>query len=216
MGMKKVLLGVGIAILGGVVTVSYQVSGGKAGLKQALAKLLIKQELVPTVFSGQSSNIEDNAIYVLGGAGDSLRRRFARAAELYKQGLAKKILIKSEDMLMGYSPTLGRNLSHNEWAGGKLAGLGVKEDDIEFVVVEDMLLGTFSEAKTLSTIVSRRGYGSLILVSSDYHTARVWYIFSKRMHSEKVNLYIYPAWEDHSGYGLLHELVKFACYRIFL
>ena len=216
MGIKKVLMGVGIAVLGGVVIVTYQVSGVKSGLKEALAKLLIKQELIPTVSGGKSSNVEDNAIYVLGGAGDSLRRRLARAAELYKQGLAKKILIKSDDTLMGYSPSIGRNLSHNEWATGKLTGFGVKEEDIEVVVVEGVLLGTFSEAKTLSTIVSSRGYGSLILVSSDYHTARVWYIFSKLMRPQNVNLYIYPAKDYHTTYRLLQEFVKFACYRVFL
>ena len=214
--MRKVVLYVGIAILGGVVTVSYQMSGGKSGLKQTLAKLLIKQELVPTVSVGKYSNVEDKAIYILGGAGDSLRRRFARAAELYKEGLAKKILIKSDNMLMGYSPSIGRNLSHNEWATEKLAGFGVKEEDIEFVVVEDMLLGTFSEAKALSSIVSRRGYGSLILVSSDYHTARVWYIFSKLMRRQSFNLYIYPAKDYHTTYGLLQEFIKFACYTVFL
>jgi len=211
-----ILVGVGIAILGSVLTVLYQVSGEKSGLKQALAKLLIKQELVPAVFSGSSSYVDDKVIYILGGAGDSLRRRFAKAAELYKQGLARKILIKSDDMLMGYSPSIGRNLSHNEWAKGKLAGFGVKEEDIEVVVVEGVLLGTFLEAKTLSNVVSRRGYGSLILVSSDYHTARVWYIFSKLMRRQNVNLYIYPAKDDHTTYGLLQELIKFACYRIFL
>ena len=108
MRMRKILVGVGIAILlGGVLTVSYQGSGGNPDLKQALAKLLVKQELVPPDFSGKSSYAEGPVIYVLGGAGDSLRRRFARAAELYKQGLAKKILIKSDDMLMGYSPSIG-------------------------------------------------------------------------------------------------------------
>ena len=214
--MRKIVVGVGIVILGGVLTVSYQVSGGKSGLKQALARLLVRQELVPADLSSKSPNVEGQVIYVLGGAGNSLRGRFARAAELYKQGLARKILIRSDDMLMEYRPSIGRNLSHNEWAREKLAAFGVKDEDIEFVVVEDMLLGTFSEARTLSTIVSQRGYGSLILVSSDYHTARVWYIFSKRLRREKVNLYIYPAREDHSGYVLLHEFVKFTFYRIFL
>jgi len=216
MRMRKVLLGVGVAILAGVLTVSYQVSRGNSDLKQVLAKPLVKQELVPTVFSGSSSYVYDNVIYVLGGSGDSLRRRFAKAAELYKQGLAKKILMNSDDMLMEYSPSIGRNLSHNEWATGKLAGFGVKEEDIEFVVVKDVLWGTFSEAKTLSNVVSRRGYGSLILVSSDYHTARVWYSFSKLMRRHNVNLYIYPVKDDPTTYMLLQELIKLACYRVFL
>ena len=216
MRTRVILVGVGVAILGGLLTVSYQLSGWKSGLKQALANALLKKEIVPAVFGDKSSYAEGQVIYVLGGAGDGLRRRFARAAELYKQGLAGKILIKSDPMLMGYSPSIGRNPSHDEWARKMLAGFGVKEEDIEVVVVEGGLLGTFLEARTLSNVVSRRAFRSLILVSSDYHTARVWYIFSKLMRRKNVNLYIYPAKDDHSGYGLLQEFIKFACYKVFL
>ena len=215
MRMRSVLLGVGFAILVGVLIVSHQVSRGNSSLNQVLTKPLVKQELIPTVFSG-SSSAYDNVIYVLGGSSDSLRRRFAKAAELYKQGLAKKILIDSDDMLMEYSPSIARNLSHNEWATGKLVSLGVEKEDIEAVVIEGELWGTFSEAKTISNVVSRRGYGSLILVSSNYHTARVWFSFSKLMLRHTVNLYIYPAKDDPTTYMLLQELIKFACYRVFL
>jgi uncharacterized SAM-binding protein YcdF (DUF218 family) len=215
--MRKLLLGVGVVTLGGLLTVWYLVSRGDFDLRQALAKPLVKQELVPTASSSDShSSVDDRVFYVLGGDGDVLIRRFARAAELYKQGLARKILTKSDDMLMEFSPSAGRNLSYNEWAASKLAGFGVKEGDIEFVTVEGMLWGTMSEARTLSNVVSRFRYRSIILVSSDYHTARVWYSFSKVMRDHNVNLYIYPAKDDPTTCGLLQELFKLAFYRVFL
>lgn len=214
--MRKVFLGVGLALLGGLLTVSYQVSRSNSGFKQALAKSLVKQEPVPIVFSGPVSYVHNNVIYVLGGSAASSRKRFAKAAELYKLGLARKILIYSNDTLMAYSPSIGRNLSTNEWAMRTLAGLGVKEEDIELVAIDDVFWGTYSEARTLSNLLSRRGFTSLILVSSDYHTARVWYSFSKTMRGHSVNLYIYPAKDNPTTYNLLQELIKFACYKVFL
>jgi uncharacterized SAM-binding protein YcdF (DUF218 family) len=215
--MRKLLLGVGVVTLGGLLTAWYLVSRGDFDLKQVLAKPLVKQELVPAASSsGSYSHVDEKVFYVLGGAGDGLIRRFAKVAELYKQGLARKILTKSDDMLMEFSPSAGRNLSYNEWAAGKLAGLGVKEGDIEFVAVDGMLWGTMSEARTLSSVVSRDGYRSIILVSSDYHTARAWYSFSRAMRDQNVNLYVYPAKDEPTICGLLQELIKLAFYKVFL
>lgn len=205
---------VGVAIVGGALVALYQAPVWKAELKQALVDVLVMQVTVPAASSGPLSN--GRVIYVMGGAGNSLRIRFSKAAELYKQGLASRVLIKGDNMLMEYSPSLGRNLLHDEWARLMLVGLGVKEGDIEAIAVEDGLLGTYQEAKTLSDVASRRGYGALVLVSSDYHTARVWYIFSKLMRQMKVTLYVYPARDNHGGYTLLEEFIKFACYRAFL
>lgn len=209
-------MGIGVAVVGGALIALYQAPVWKAGLKQALADVLVMQVIAPAASSGELSSARGRAIYVMGGAGNSLRARFSKAAELYKQGLAGRVLIKSDNMLMEYSPSLGRNLLHDEWARGMLVGLGVKDEDIETVAVKDGLFGTYQEAKTLSDVVSRRGYGALVLVSSDYHTARAWYIFSKFMRQRNVTLYVYPARENHGGYTLLQEFIKFACYRAFL
>ena len=210
------LLGLAVAIVGGALIALYQVPEWKAGLKQALVDVLVTEVIAPAASSGELSSARRRVIYVLGGAGNSLRVRFSKAAELYKQGLATRVLIKSDNMLMEYSPSLGRNLLHDEWARRLLVGLGVKDEDIETVTVEDGLLGTYQEAKTLSDVASRRGYGALVLVSSDYHTARVWYIFSKLMRQRNVTLYVYPAKDNHGAYALLQELIKFVCYRAFL
>ena len=216
MSARKVLIAAGIAIVGGALIALYQAPGWKASLKQALVDVLVMQVTAPAAASAGASDARGQAIYVMGGDGNSLRVRFSKAAELYKQGLASRVLIKSDNMLMQYSPSLGRNLLHDEWARRMLVGLGVKDEDIEAVVVDGTLLGTYQEAKTLSDVISRRGYEALVLVSSDYHTARVWYIFSKSMRQRNVNLYVYPARENHGGYTLLQEFIKLVCYRAFL
>jgi uncharacterized SAM-binding protein YcdF (DUF218 family) len=208
------LLALGVAIVGGAGIALYQAPAWKAGLKQALADVLIMQ--LPAPSSAELSSAPDRAIYVMDGSRDSLRVRFSKAAELYRQGLAGRVLIKSDRMLMEYSPSLGRNLRHDEWARRTLAGLGVKDEDIETVAVMDGLLGTYQEAKTLSDVAARRGYGALVVVSSDYHTARVRYIFSEFTRPRNVALYVYPASENPGGYTLLEELIKFVCYRAFL
>lgn len=215
MRIKQVILVVGVAMLGGMLAVSSQVSRGCSGLNQILAKPLVKQKPVSAVSGGSSSSVDDSVIYVLGGRADSLRKRFAKAAELYKQGFARKILIDSDDMLMEYSPPIGRNLTHNEWAIGKLIELGVEKGDIETVSIDGGLLGTYSEAKAITGVMSRRGYRALILVSSDYHTARVWYSFSG-LTGQDMDLYIYPAKEDPTVDMLFKELIKFTLYRVFL
>jgi uncharacterized SAM-binding protein YcdF (DUF218 family) len=216
MSVRKMLIGIGVALFGGALIALYQAPVWKAGLKQALLDVLVVQVLAPAAPREEVLSARGRAIYVMGGAGNSLRGRFAKAAELYRQGLARRVLVKSDSMLMEYSPSLGRNLRHDEWVRRMLTGLGVKEEDIEAVAVKDALLGTYQEAKALSDVVSRRGYGTLVLVSSDYHTARVWYIFSKLMRQKNVTLYVYPAKENPGGYTLLQEFVKFVCYRAFL
>jgi uncharacterized SAM-binding protein YcdF (DUF218 family) len=218
MGMRKFLLSfLGVVLFGSAVLVaSSEFSRWNHTLKHVLLNLLVKNEPMATIISGSSSNIHDSVIYVLGGAPESLKVRLEEAPLLYRQGVAKKILIDNDDLLMEYSSSVARNLSHNEWATGQLVRVGVKKEDIEAVVIEDGLWGTFSEAKTISHVVSSRGYRTLILVSSDYHTARVWYTFRKFMHRDNVNLFIYPVKDNPTNYMLLQELVKFACYRIFL
>lgn len=197
---------------GGALIALHQAPGWKTRLKQALADVLILQ--APAALNAERSSAR--AIYVMGGAGDALAVRFTKASELYQQGVAGRILFKGDRMLMEYSPSLGRNLLHDEWARHMLVGLGVKDADVETVEVEDGVLGTYQEAKTLSDVAARRGYGALVVVSSDYHTARVQYIFSKFMRPRNVTLYVYPATENPGGYTLLQEFIKFACYRAFL
>jgi len=157
-----------------------------------------------------------DVIYVLGGGQSSLEKRFSIAASLYKDQIARRVLILSRPGITEYSAVLGRNLTNDEWAYGKLSELGIRRSDIETVPVEKSFFGTLSEAAALSNLAKSRGYKTLILVTSDYHTKRVWKSFSTLMEHTEVTLYIYPAADPATILNLTGELAKLMMYRIFL
>ena len=157
-----------------------------------------------------------DAIYVLGGGQSSLEKRFPIAASLYKDQIARKVLILSRPGITEYSAALERNLTNDEWAYGKLSELGISRSDIETVPVEKSFFGTLSEAAALSSLVKRRGYKTLILVTSDYHTQRVWKSFSKLMEHSDVTLYIDTAADPATIINLTRELAKLLVYSAFL
>jgi len=157
-----------------------------------------------------------DAIYVLGGGQSSLEKRFPIAASLYKDQIARRILILSRPGITEYSASLGRNLTNDEWAYGKLSELGISRSDIETVPVEKSFFGTLSEAAAISSLVKSRGYKTLILVTSDYHTQRVWKSFSKLMEHSDVALYIYAAADPATILNLIRELAKLLVYSVFL
>jgi uncharacterized SAM-binding protein YcdF (DUF218 family) len=182
-------------------------------LKYFLMDQLVKFEPVP---EGFHYSIPINVIYVLGGSPESLDNRFKTASDLYKMGIAQKILIDSGQTMMNYSPLMKRNLTYNEWTVGILTSLGVNEKDIEPVSVEKGFWGTYSEAKSISDTVLKRNYKALILVSSKYHTMRVWESFSKFAKNRNLSLYIYGA-DDYPGMrNLLQEYLKLQIYRTLL
>lgn len=157
-----------------------------------------------------------DVIYVLGGGQPSLEKRFPVAAALYKDQIARRVLILSRPGITEYSTALGRNLTNDEWAYGKLNELGISRSDIETVPAEKGFFGTLSEAAALSSLVKGRGYKTLILVTSDYHTKRVWKSFSTLMKNMDVTLYIYTAVDSATTLNLIRELAKLMVYGIFL
>ncbi|HWF61696.1 MAG TPA: ElyC/SanA/YdcF family protein [Nitrospira sp.] len=157
-----------------------------------------------------------DVIYVLGGGQSSLEKRFPIAASLYKDQIAGRVLILSRPGITEYSTALGRNLTNDEWAYGKLSELGISRSDIETVPAEKGFFGTLSEAAGISSLVKSRGYKTLILVTSDYHTKRVWKSFSKLLENTDVALYIYTAADPSTILNLIPELAKLLVYRIFL
>jgi uncharacterized SAM-binding protein YcdF (DUF218 family) len=157
-----------------------------------------------------------DVIYVLGGGQSSLEKRFPIAASLYKDQIARRVLILSRPGITEYSADLGRNLTNDEWAYGKLSELGISRSDIESVPVEKSFFGTLSEAAAISNMVKRRGYKTLILVTSDYHTQRVWKAFSTLMENKDVTLFIYSAADPATILNLTQELAKLMVYKIFL
>lgn len=184
-------------------------------LRKFFMNKLVKFEPVPAA-SYNPLLMSGNIIYVLGGSPQILEGRFYTASDLYKRGVAKKILIHTSPIMMEYDPSIKRNLTFNEWALGKLIGLGIKKEDIELVATETGLFGTYSEARAISSVVLKRGCRTLILVSSKYHTERVWESFSKFNKNRELNLYVYSSEDDPTMHPLILEYLKLMVYRRFL
>lgn len=155
-------------------------------------------------------------MYVLGGTPDSLKRKFATASWLLHEHKAARILVLSRRGLMAFSSALNRNLTPNEWALEHLAALGVPADKVEFIVLEEGVFGTWSEARGLSRLAKERGFPRLILVTSPYHSRRVWESFSHTVEEPETRVYLYQSNEPASLRLLLPEYIKLLLYRALL
>lgn len=204
-----------ITILGASLFLNLEGFPGHKKLKALLLNRLVKVVHLPDDFSNLHPQSE-NIIYVLGGNQNSLKHRFKTAVSLYHQGAAEKILILSRQGITEYDPLLKRNLTNNEWAVNKLIELGVKKEDIEPVQIKEGFFGTLSEAKGIPQIAKERGYNNLILVSSSYHTNRVWASFSKFAENKKLNTFVYGAEDRANLISLLFEYFKLRLYGRFL
>ena len=184
-------------------------------LRIYFTKRLVKIYSSPYTVRESPQNLE-GIIYVMGGSQRSLKYRFQTAAELHHKGMGKKLLLLSEPGISEYDPQIGRNLTNDEWAVNKLVEFGVQKEDIELVILKKGHLGTFTEAEGISDIVLRRGYRSLILVTSSSHTMRTWLSFSEFLKDKNTALYIYASNDGISLYNLLIEYSKLLIYKNFV
>jgi uncharacterized SAM-binding protein YcdF (DUF218 family) len=115
--------------------------------------------------------------------------------------------------LAAFNPRLGRNMSADEWAAETLGTFGVSANVIEFVSVEEGFFGTWSEARGVARRVKDRGYRRLILVTSPFHSRRVWESFSHEIGQADARLYMHLSHETVSGPYVLLETLKLLVYR---
>jgi len=174
-----------------------------------LKKRLISVDPLP-------SSLTVDAVYILGGSQSSLEYKFKTVSEYYHNGVCRRILILSQPGITEYSPSLGRNLTNNEWAILKLKISGVSEKDIELVDMEPGFFGTLTEAKHISRLAERRGYESLMLVTAPYHTKRVKASFAGMLRNKDITVLVRGSAEQHSLSMLVVEFVKLTIYQYFL
>jgi uncharacterized SAM-binding protein YcdF (DUF218 family) len=188
---------------------------GHKELDELLMKRLIRSQTLAGI-SNKLTSEPGRIIYVLGGSQKSLSSRFQTAAELYRHGLCDKILFISNFGITEYNPVLERNLTNDEWALNKLVALGVNKIDIEAVSFHKGFFGTLTEAKGVADLAANRGYRYLILVTSQYHTARTWLSFSTVMKRQNVTLSICGSKDDTDLTGHLFEYLKLVLYHNFV
>jgi uncharacterized SAM-binding protein YcdF (DUF218 family) len=166
-----------------------------------------------------------DAIIVLGGSA-VYRERSQKAAEMYRQGVAPKILLTDDGERAGWNRVEKTNLPWVELARRSLIGYGVPEEAIE--ILPGQVTGTVWEAKELATEVNRTGIKSVLIVTSAYHTRRSLWTFEKFLAGENVEIGIVHSpvgdqtprlrswWVTPRGWNMVAgEYVKFAAYWVY-
>jgi hypothetical protein len=160
----------------------------------------------------------------LGGSPRSLEFKYKTAADLFHKGTSERIWILSIPGKTEFSRDLERNLTNDEWSIQKLKELGVPEQKVEAIKIEGGFFGTFSEAKTISSLLKGRGYKDIVLISSDYHTKRIKISFDNFLKDKNTSIYAGPAksgcyltWVQGSGEKLLlrHFIIEFIKLKVY-
>ena len=181
----------------------------RAGLRRSLSRKLVVENPV-------SREARVDGIYILGGSPKSLELKFRKAAAMFQQGMAERILILSSPGITEYSPLLGRNMTNDEWSILRLSALGVPAKNIEPVFVEEGFFGTLSEAEGIARVARQRGYRKILLVSSPFHGYRVKKSFDHFLGREKVDIIVQGSEEEGNLRQLLEEYMKAWVYDSFL
>lgn len=126
---------------------------------------------------------KSDAILVLGGSGTYLERT-AKAAEVYKQGVAPRILLTDDGERAGWSRAEQKNPAFFELAQKNLVRLGVPAENIEVLPPE--VTGTIYEARLTAEKARQDGLKKVLIVTSAYHTRRSLWIFEKIFAAEKL------------------------------
>jgi uncharacterized SAM-binding protein YcdF (DUF218 family) len=165
-----------------------------------------------------------DAIVILDGS--YFGEREIVATDLYKDGYAPRVIVT-----LGYEPQSSEILrqrsvmpaSPKEFKLLLLRELGVPDDAI--VVLEEGIESTFDEANLVADWVDGANIGSLILVTTRFHSARALYIFQRVFGDRNIRLTMYPTsvdyfnpdtwWRNRTTLRIgLFELQKLFFYRL--
>lgn len=126
-----------------------------------------------------------DVIVVLGGSSVYLERT-EKAAEVYKAGVAPKILLTDDGEKSGWSRTEKRNPPFVELARANLVAQGVPVENIE--IIKPNGSGTVYEAQVLREKARENDWQSILIVTSAYHTRRALRTFEKVFASENIQI----------------------------
>lgn len=158
-----------------------------------------------------------DAIFVLGGSASYVERT-RKAAELYKNGIASKVLLTNDGLRGGWNEKEKRNPYYAERARWELLKQGVPDEAVE--ILPNVVASTRDEAESAAKVVRERNLKSLLLVTSAYHTGRTLWIFERTAQKQNlsVELGITSADTEPGETGVLtiiNEYLKTIYYRLF-
>jgi uncharacterized SAM-binding protein YcdF (DUF218 family) len=130
-----------------------------------------------------------DVIVVLSGSA-SYEERTSLAAELYRRGVARKIILTNDNRQGGWSKTEERNPFFYERARAELIGHSVAPDDI--IVLPGPVHGTHDEAFVLRGYFDSNSYRSMLVVTSAFHSRRALWTLNRTFAGSGVEIGIEP------------------------
>jgi uncharacterized SAM-binding protein YcdF (DUF218 family) len=135
-----------------------------------------------------------DAIFLLNGG---LRVRPQRAAELYRDGYAPKVVITraAPEVLIGHE----QFRSVTDIALEVLREEGVADSSLILLPAPGGARSTEDEARALEAYLRDRPVRRLLVVTSDYHTRRTRWTLRRELDRPSLDLRMVPAREEFSG-----------------
>jgi uncharacterized SAM-binding protein YcdF (DUF218 family) len=165
-----------------------------------------------------------DVLVVLGGSANYIERSEA-AAEIFKAGRVKKIILTNDGQQSGWSNAEQRNPLFVERALTELQRQGISNDRIE--ILDDVVSSTRDEANLLRTTATNRGWHSLLVLTSPYHSRRALWTFRHEFEGSSVLVGLTSVrngrqtpspwfwWLSPGGWRIVAgEYLKFIYYRI--
>lgn len=137
-----------------------------------------------------------DTILILAGSGAYLERT-QKAVEIFKQGVAPKILLTDDGEKTGWSRSEKRNIPYVEMAQRNLVSLGVPSENIE--IFKPIGSGTIYEAQIIKEKARENNWKSILLVTSAYHTRRALGTFEKLLAADNVEIGIVSNASEHQA-----------------
>jgi len=156
-----------------------------------------------------------DAIVVMAGGNDV---RLPPVAELYREGVATGVLLTNDGIFASWSQKYQRNLYLVEWAREDLVKMGVPENAI--ALLNYTASGSIHDAlNTLAYVRTHPEIGSLLVVTSDYHTRRTLWTFRRVFEGQGTQIGVYPVADLSETWWrrtcvLYLEFLKYVYYRV--
>ena len=164
-----------------------------------------------------------DAVVVLAGSAAYVERA-AEAARLFREGRARAVVLTNDDLRGGWSSAEQRNPFFVERAAEELRRAGVPAERIE--IAWRPVASTYDEALLMREHAAARGYRSLAVVTSGYHSRRALWTFRRALAGTNVTVGVEPAapggqtpapslwWLSAGGWeSVAGEYVKLLYYR---
>ncbi|HEV7903239.1 MAG TPA: YdcF family protein [Pyrinomonadaceae bacterium] len=145
----------------------------------AAARALVVQDELP----------QADCIFVLSGASEYVERT-RHAAELWRRGVAPKVVLTNDNLRGGWNSAEQRNPFFSERAAEELRRAGVPAAQIE--VLPEPVASTYDEAVRLRAYASEHKLDSVLVVTSAYHSRRALWTMRRVLRDSGVRVGVSP------------------------